>query len=101
VVRCLVPCLCVEFVSANRVYLDFAAVQEKSDCVFLHLLENSRLCDRSAVEAASASPEGSKDSTSPANHNGKREQDQARKEDKESRKRRTSQKARNIRWLVD
>jgi hypothetical protein len=54
------------------------------NCVFFHLLENPRLCDRSAVEIGS--PEGS-----PANCNGKREQeqDQTLKEAKESRRRRT------------
>jgi hypothetical protein len=61
-----------------------SAVSNEINCVFLHLLENPRLCDRSAVEIASDSTEGSRGSTSPANHNGKREQDQALKEGKES-----------------
>jgi hypothetical protein len=70
------------------------SVRNKVNCVFLHLLENPRLCDRSAVEETasdSTNTSGSRGSTSPANHNGKREQeqDQALKEDKESRRRRT------------
>jgi hypothetical protein len=67
-----------------------SAVSNEINCLFLHLLENPRLCDRSAVETASDSTEGSRGSPSPANHNGKREQDpdQAFKEDKESRRRR-------------
>jgi hypothetical protein len=66
-----------------------SAVSNEINCVFLHLSENPRLCDRSAVETES--PEGSIASANPANHNGKRnrEQDQALKEDKESRRRRT------------
>jgi hypothetical protein len=66
-----------------------SAVGNEINCVFLHLLENPRLCDRSAVETASDSVEGSKGSTSPTNHNGKREQDQVLKEGKESRRRQT------------
>jgi hypothetical protein len=69
------------------------AVSDEINCVFLHLLENPRLCDRSAVEetASTSSPEGSRGSTSQPNHNRKREQeqDQALREDKESRRRRT------------
>ncbi len=69
-------------------------VSDEINCVFWHLLENPRLCDRSAVEIASESNDnnpGSRGSTSPANHNGKREQeqDQALEEGKESRRRRT------------
>jgi hypothetical protein len=69
-------------------------VSDEINCVFWHLLENPRLCDRSAVEIASESTDnnqGSRGSTSPANHNGKREQeqDQALEEGKESRRRRT------------
>jgi hypothetical protein len=63
-----------------------SAVSNEINCVFLHLLENPRLCDRSAVEIASDSAEGSRGLTSPVNHNGKREQDQALKEGKESRR---------------
>ncbi len=66
-----------------------SAVSNESNCVFLHLLENPRLCDRNAVETVSYRTQGSRGSTSPANDNGKREQDQALKEDKESRRRRT------------
>jgi hypothetical protein len=71
-----------------------SAVSNEINCVFLHLLENPRLCDRSAVEIASDttdSNQASRGSTSPVNHNGKREQeqDQALKEGKESRRRRT------------
>jgi hypothetical protein len=68
-------------------------VSDEMNSVFLHLLENPRLCDRSAVEIASDSTDtqGSRGSTSPVNHNGKREQeqDQALKEGKESRRQRT------------
>jgi hypothetical protein len=59
-----------------------SVVSNEINCVFLHLLENPRLCDRSAVETASDSAQGSRKLISPANHNGKREQDQALKEDK-------------------
>jgi hypothetical protein len=66
-----------------------SAVSDEINCVFLHLLENPRLCDRSAVEeTASASLEGSRESASPANPNGKRKQDQTPKEGKETRRRR-------------
>jgi hypothetical protein len=69
-------------------------VTDEMNSVFLHLLENPRLCDRSAVEIASDttdSNQASRGSTSPVNHNGKREQeqDQALKEGKESRRQRT------------
>jgi hypothetical protein len=62
-----------------------SAVSNVINCVFLHLLENPRLCDRSAVETASGSI-GNRGSTRPENHNGKRdrEQDQALEEDKGS-----------------
>jgi hypothetical protein len=59
------------------------------NCVFLHLLKNPRLCDKSAVEVASDSTEGSKGSANPANQNGKREQGLALEEGKESRRQRT------------
>jgi hypothetical protein len=64
-------------------------VNNDTNCVFLHLLENPRLCDRSAVEVASDRTEGTRGSANPANHNGKREQGQALEEGKESRRRRT------------
>jgi hypothetical protein len=69
-------------------------VSDEMNCVFLHLLENPRLCDRSAVEetaSESTNTQGSRGSTCPENHNGKREQEQdlALTEDKESRRRRT------------
>ncbi len=52
-------------------------VKNDIDCLFLHLLENSRLCDRSAVEAPDAD-ESNSSSTSPTARSrsggGKREQ---------------------------
>jgi hypothetical protein len=66
-----------------------SAVSKEINCVFLHLLENPRLCDRSAVEVASDSTEGTRGSANPANYNGKREQGQTLEEGKESRRRRT------------
>jgi hypothetical protein len=66
-----------------------SAVSNVINCVFLHLLENPRLCDRSAVEAAIDSTEERRGSTSPANHNGKREHGQTLEEGKESRRRLT------------
>jgi hypothetical protein len=67
-----------------------SAVSNVINCVFLHLLENPRLCDRSAVETASDSI-GNRGSTRPENHNGKRdrEQDQALEEDEGSLRQRT------------
>jgi hypothetical protein len=65
-----------------------SAVSSDINCVFLHLLENPRLCDRSAVEMAGDSNEARRGSTNPANHNGKREQGRVVEEGKESRKRR-------------
>ena len=64
-------------------------VNNDINCVFLHLLENPRLCDRSAVEVASDSIEKIRGSVNPANHNGKREQGRALEDGKESRRRRT------------
>jgi hypothetical protein len=61
-----------------------SAVSYDIDCVLFHLLENPRLCDRSAVEMGSLSAEDA----SIANRNGKREQDEALAEGKESRRRR-------------
>jgi hypothetical protein len=66
-------------------------VNYQVNCVFLHLLENPRLCDRSAVETESETTDntqqGRRGSTSHANHNGKRdhEQNQELEEGKESR----------------
>jgi hypothetical protein len=69
-----------------------SAVRSDINCVFLHLLENPRLCDRSAVEAASDSTDKSGGSTSSVNHTiGKREHGQAQiegTEDKEESRRR-------------
>jgi hypothetical protein len=59
------------------------------NCVFLHLLENPTLCDRSVVESASDTSPDNGGSTSPVNHIGKREHDQALDEGKASRRRRT------------
>jgi hypothetical protein len=69
-------------------------------CVFFHLLENPRLCDRSAVEVASDSIEKIRGSANPVNHNGKREQGRALEDGKESRRRRTwrQKEAMNIGW---
>jgi hypothetical protein len=50
-----------------------SAVSNDINCLFLHLLENPSLCNRSAVETPSDSG-GNGRLTSPANHNGKREQ---------------------------
>jgi hypothetical protein len=58
-----------------------SAVSSDINCVLLHLLENPRLCDRSAVEMVN-------DTTHSTNHNGKREQGQALDEGKESCRRR-------------
>jgi hypothetical protein len=67
-----------------------SAISNEIDCVFLHLLENPRLCDRSAVEAASDSNDKNGGSTSLENHTiGKREYGQAQTEGKESRRRLT------------
>jgi hypothetical protein len=70
------------------------AVSTEINCVFLHLLENPRLCDRSAIEetaSANTDTQGSTGSTSSENSSRKREQDQdqASTEVNESRRRRT------------
>jgi hypothetical protein len=52
-------------------------VNNEINCVVLHLLENPRLCDRSAVEVASHDTEESRQSTNPVNDTGKREQGHA------------------------
>jgi hypothetical protein len=75
--------------SISKGVIVLSAVRSDINCVFLHLLENPRLCDRRAVEVASNSIEERSGSANPANHNGKREQGQALEEGKESRRRRT------------
>jgi hypothetical protein len=65
-----------------------SAVSEEINCVFFHLSENPRLCDRSAVEAASDSTDNG-ESTSPVNPIEKREHSRAQTEGKESRRRLT------------
>jgi hypothetical protein len=64
------------------------AVSKEMNCVFLHLLENPRLCVRSAVEATNDSTDND-GSTSPVDHIGMREHDRAQNEGKESRRRLT------------
>jgi hypothetical protein len=65
-------------------------VNNDINCVFLHLLENPRLCDRSAVEVASDRTEGSRESANPTNPTGnKRDKGQTLEEGKESRRRLT------------
>jgi hypothetical protein len=63
-------------------------VSKNINCVFLHLLENPRLCDRSAVEMVNAG-ENNNRSTSPtaSGGGGKREQSNSQHEGKESRRR--------------
>jgi hypothetical protein len=53
-----------------------SAVSQEINCVFLHLLENPRLCDRSAVEIVSTSESNSSRSANPNASGGgdKREQ---------------------------
>jgi hypothetical protein len=67
------------------------AVSEEINCVFLHLLENPRLCDRSAVEVATSDSDSDSanidGSTSPVNPIGKREHGRAPNEGKKSRRR--------------
>jgi hypothetical protein len=65
-----------------------SAVRSDINCVFLHLLENPRLCDRSAVETTSASADNG-GLACPVSPIGKREHDRALEEGKESRRRRT------------
>jgi hypothetical protein len=50
-------------------------VNDNSNCVFLHLLENPRLCDRSAVEKVSGDGKSNSSSSTPTagSHGGKRE----------------------------
>jgi hypothetical protein len=67
-----------------------SAVRSDINCVFLHLLENPTLCDRSAVEASSGSTcTDNGGSTSPVNHIAKREHGRAQNEVKEGRRRLT------------
>jgi hypothetical protein len=64
-----------------------SAVSNEINCVFLHLLENPRLCDRSAVEAPAKDSTDNGGSTSPVDHAiGKREYGRAQTEGKESRR---------------
>jgi hypothetical protein len=66
------------------------AVSNEVNCLFLHLLENPTLCDRSAVEAASESDSTDNNcgSTSLVYHTiGKREHGRAQPEGKEVRRR--------------
>jgi hypothetical protein len=67
-----------------------SSVSMDIDCVFLHLLENPRLCDRSVVEMVNAAEDNSR-STSPtaSSGGGKREQANAQHRGKESRRRLT------------
>jgi hypothetical protein len=62
-----------------------SAVSDDINCLFLHLLENPRLCDRGAVEMTNESSEGGRLPNS-AGKSGKREQAHAGK-GKESRRR--------------
>jgi hypothetical protein len=62
------------------------SVRDDINCVFLHLLENPRLCNRSVVEPAIDSTEERRGSAYPEKYNGKR--GQALDEGKESRRRR-------------
>jgi hypothetical protein len=64
------------------------ALSNEIKCVFLHLLENPRLSDRRAVEAASDSTDNG-GSTSLVNPIGKREHGRTQNEGKESRRRLT------------
>jgi hypothetical protein len=64
------------------------AVSKEINCVFLHLLENPRLCDRSAIATVSHGTDNV-GSTSPVNHIEMREHDRAQNEGKESRRRLT------------
>jgi hypothetical protein len=66
-------------------------VNNNINCVFLHLLENPRLCDRSAVEMSSSigTIDNAAGSTSPGNRHsgGKREQQAPSRTDKGPRRR--------------
>jgi hypothetical protein len=52
-------------------------VKNDVNCVFLHLLENPRLCDRSAVEMATASESNNSRSTNPTASGGGEKREQA------------------------
>jgi hypothetical protein len=64
-------------------------VNNDIDCVFLHLLENPRLCDRRAVEMVSTGETSNRRSTNPngGSSGGKREQAPSAHEGNESRRR--------------
>jgi hypothetical protein len=63
-------------------------VNDEINCVFLHLLENPRLCDRSVVEMVNASEAESRPTSPTAGSGeGKREQANAQHEGKEARRR--------------
>jgi hypothetical protein len=64
-----------------------SSVNDEINCVFLHLLENPRLCDRNALEAASDSDSADMDEST--SRIGKREHGRAQNEGKESRRRLT------------
>jgi hypothetical protein len=68
-----------------------SAVSNEINCVFLHLLENPTLCDRSAVENAAGDSDNTDigGSTSPLIPIGKREHGRVQNEVKESRRRLT------------
>jgi hypothetical protein len=68
---------------------EMSAVSDDLNCVFLHLSENPRLCDRSAIETTTTNRGGSNRSTDPVDRSGKRVQDNA-DEGKVSRQRLTS-----------
>jgi hypothetical protein len=54
-----------------------SGVSDDINSVFLHLLENPRLCDRSAVEMSSTGNIDNARSTSPGNHCGRKREQQA------------------------
>jgi hypothetical protein len=60
-------------------------VNDEINCVFLHLLENPRLCDRSAMEMVNTGEDNSRPTV--GGGGGKREQANAQHEGKESRRR--------------
>jgi hypothetical protein len=63
-------------------------VSKNINCVFLHLLENPRLCDRSAVEMVNATDDNSRSTRpTPSSGGGKRGQASAQRKGKESRRR--------------
>jgi hypothetical protein len=66
-----------------------SAVSNEINCVFLHLLENPRLCDRKALEVASDKNKERRGCANTENQNVKREQCQSLEEGKESQRQRT------------